>query len=244
MIHELTIFVPSRERPHNAARLYGSFLATRRADSELLFVLDDDDPTYDQYCYQLRHGNARVLRVPRGRRGMVDAINSGFKQTQLGYATGFFGDDCLIRTEAWDKIFLENLKELGPYGLVYGNDLLQGINIATHPIMTSNLPKTLGYIALPELQHLCVDIVWMIVAEKLGCLRYAPEVTIEHLHPANRKAKWDDHYAYLNGMEMQNHDGPAHLKYLDGAKFKRDLAKIRKKLDPSGTNKVCDGPKE
>lgn len=231
MIHELTVFVPSRERPKNAARLYGSFLATRRADSELIFVLDEDDPTVDRYYWELRHGNARVVLVPRRRRGMVDAINHGFKSVELGYATGFFGDDCLIRTDAWDKIFLEHLRGLGPYGLVYGNDLLQGINIATHPIMTSNLPQTLGYMALPKLQHLCVDVVWMILAEKLGCLRYAPEVIIEHLHPANQKAKWDDHYAYLNGMEIQNHDGPLHLKYLASKQFQNDMAKIRKKLD-------------
>jgi len=44
----IQLFCPSRGRPRAAGELLATFLATKR-DSELVFLVDDDDPTRGDY---------------------------------------------------------------------------------------------------------------------------------------------------------------------------------------------------
>jgi hypothetical protein len=122
---------------------------------------------------------------------------------------GFMGDDHRPRTPGWDAAYVEALTEMGT-GIVYGDDLLQGERIPTQVAMTSDIVEAMGGMAPGGLVHMYLDDLWKAVGERLGCLRYLPDVVVEHLHPAAGKARWDDRYAEVNAPEVYA-DGRARL---------------------------------
>jgi hypothetical protein len=89
------------------------------------------------------------------------------------------GDDHFPRTHGWDQAYLDALRELGT-GIVYGNDLLQGHRLPTQCAMTADIVRRWGYMALPTLRHMYVDNFWRDLGNAADCLRYLPEVVVEH----------------------------------------------------------------
>jgi hypothetical protein len=136
------------------------------------------------------------------------------------------GDDHRPRTRGWDAAYLEALHDLGT-GIVYGDDLLQGANLPTQCAMTSNIVQALGCMAPATLRHMYVDNAWRALGEAAGCLRYLPEVVVEHLHPVAGKAEWDDNYRRVNAPEMYGHDADAFGEYLRG-QFAEHVAKVQR----------------
>lgn len=230
-MHDLTVLVPSRLRPKNAVQLYEAFGDTCTADTKLIIIVDQDDPSLSTY-YRLLNGIGQVTAVSPGRRGMVAALQSGYQihGDQLGFAVGFLGDDHRPRTVGWDTAYLDTLRELGT-GLVYGDDLFQHEAIPTQIAMTTDIPKTLGYICPPEFDHLCVDVVWNDWGKAIQRIRYLPGVVVEHVHYLAGKVGKDATYAEVNSSAMSAHDSAAYQEYISG-NFKTDVAKLQKLVAP------------
>lgn len=207
---DLTVLVPTRGRVNNSIRLFEAFRDTCQADTELIFVISADDPCHDDYYWALTQAGSKAITVSPDRTGVVAPLNAGFNalSASLGGAVGYMGDDHLPKTKGWDKALLGELKKLGT-GVAYGNDLLQGEQMATAVVMTSDIPKKLGYLAPPELAHMYIDLVWIDWGKALGKLTYRDDVIIEHLHPAVGKAQQDESYrstGVLIGVDSQRYE--------------------------------------
>jgi hypothetical protein len=226
MTAELLMIVPTRGRPQNARDLYTSWMATVTGNSQLLFVVDDDDPQLESYRSQMAWMlNAQLLVGPRLR--MVGSLNAAATSQGVEYEyVGFMGDDHRPRTLGWDSLFIEVLAK-SPASIAYGNDLLQGEKMATAVVMTSDIISTLGYMAPPSLVHLCVDLCWNLWGERLGTLTYLDSVIIEHMHPANGKALDDVGYRDANSAERVSSDSAAFYAYRDGGQLDADVDKLR-----------------
>jgi hypothetical protein len=222
---DLIVIVPSRGRPGAAHALARVFADTCTADTRLVFSVDVDDPKRAEYSPLISNGPVELdVDVNRS---MVDALNSsaGKRLTGHPYAIGFMGDDHCPRTHGWDQAYLDALRELGT-GIVYGNDLLQRERIPTQVAMTADIVRTLGYMAPPGLVHLYVDNFWRDLGAVADCLRYLPDVVIEHRHPVAGKASWDDGYRRVNAPEVYERDRLAYSGYLAG-RFRDDVATVR-----------------
>lgn len=232
---DLVVIVPSRGRPDAAAEMAQSFRETCSGDTHLLFAVDASDPARDEY--NLRLGGARTETSVR-----VDDSNNMGEALHLAatyvtddpmpglpysvpFAVGFAGDDHRPRTQGWDKAYLDALREMGT-GIVYGNDLLQGENIPTQVAMTSDIIRALGYMAPPTLVHLYFDNFWKVLGNGAGCLKYLPDVIVEHMHPVAGKAEWDDNYRRVNSTAMYEHDSAAFDEWLRKSMVE-DVAKVR-----------------
>lgn len=196
----LLVIVPTRGRPASAIRLASAFSACTRA--QLLFVVDNDDPSFEGYLAVMGEigAVADLLVVPRGNPGIVAPLNAAVEYAleQYDYSYfGFMGDDHLPRTENWDLEVIKALDFAGT-GLCYGNDLLQGENLPTAVFMTADIPAALGYMVPPALHHLWADNYWMDLGNGIGDLEYLPDVIVEHLHPINGKSDWDPTYETAN----------------------------------------------
>jgi len=228
---DLVVIVPSRGRPHAARELAAAFADTSTAGSLLVFVVDEDDPTLPGY--EGIGDGYRIGVVFTPTRTMVQALNLAavsYANTALGldvcarpFAVGFMGDDHRPRTAGWDQAYLEALRGLGT-GIVYGDDLLQGQRMPTQCAMSADIVRALGYMAPPDLTHLYVDNVWLALGEAAGCIRYLPEVVVEHLHPAAGKAAMDAGYARVNAL--YDVDGQVFAGYR-GGQLASDVAKVR-----------------
>jgi len=105
--------------------------------------------------------------------------------------------------------------------------LLQGKNLATAVMMSTNIIQTLGFMAPPKLIHLFMDNFWMTLGLKINSLYYFDDVIIEHLHPYAGKAEMDAGYADANSEEVGSADQKEFVRYLS-EEFEDDLKKVMK----------------
>ena len=221
-MRNLVVLVPSRNRPKSIAELIKSFDETE-TESDLIVIVDDDEPQMDEYLAQ----GCDVLMVQKQGKGMAKPLNFAANLMKDKYRHfAFLGDDHRPRTKNWDVHFINKLDELGT-GLVYGNDLLQGENLATAVAMTGNIVKELGGMVPQDMIHLYLDNFWMTLGKDLNALAYMPEVILEHLHPVAGKAEWDEQYREVNAPEVYSADKKALDDYLASDKYQQLLAALR-----------------
>lgn len=218
----LTVLCPSRGRPDKAEECYRSFLDTRHeTESSMVFVLDEDDGSAPDY-------DVPIQLVERGRPGMTDALNAALKTVwDQAEVIGFVGDDHRFRTSGWDKIFIDQLRAVEG-GLVFANDLARH-DIPTQIFGSAKIWKALGWMALPEAQHLYLDNTWRVIGDELDRLYYFPDVVIEHMHPSLQKGDWDEGYATVNASAMYDHDQKAFGTWLE-SHAQEDIARVRAAL--------------
>lgn len=230
MTPPLAVIVPTRGRPGNAARLAAAFRDTDALNAVPVFVADHDDPELGAYRRLLDAGEIPRLMVPDiggTGRGMCAALNyAATRYAELYEAVGFMGDDHLPRTAGWDDRVLEALDSLSPR-VVYGNDLLQGPNLPTAVFLQSRMIRAMGIMAPYSLRHLYIDNFWKHLGEQTGGLVYLEDVVIEHLHPVNGKAQWDERYRAVNAPHVDNTDREAWISYRDGVGFPSLLNRVR-----------------
>lgn len=216
---DLVVVVPSRGRPTHARAMLAAFETTCTAGTQLVFAVDDDDPLAARYPEEL------TALLPS--RSMNEALNlSAVALAGDAFAVGFMGDDHRPETVGWDQAYLDALRGLGT-GIVYGDDLLQGERLPTQCAMTADIIRALGYMTPPSLTHLYLDNFWLSLGTKAECLRYLPDVVVEHVHPLARKAQWDDGYARVNSSAMYARDEAAFNAYCASGGFAADVAKVR-----------------
>lgn len=208
MEQTLIVVVPSRGRPQNVARLQQAWQDTG-AVAELLVLIDDDDP--EIHAYEAL--GLDWLEVDKRQR-IGPLVNEWAPVLASRFdVIGFMGDDHCPRTAHWDRRILEAST---PWTVVYGDDLLQGERLPTAAFQGSGLIRTLGRFNPPGCDHLYLDNYWMTLGQRLGTLRYLPDVVIEHLHYINGKATEDALYREVNAAAMYTHDAAAWTDYANG----------------------------
>jgi hypothetical protein len=140
-------------------------------------------------------------------------------------AIGFMGDDHIPVTPGWDQKF-QDVMDKNPYAIVYANDLLQGENLPTQVMITTNILRAIGYMCPPGFTHLWLDNVWLDWGRASQCLTYLPNVIIEHRHPLAEKATWDDTYEAGNNNCIAEHDRSAYNAYVTSGQLNNDVSKI------------------
>ena len=218
-MRDLLIITPTRGRPGNAERLAAAVAETCTAQTDLMFAIDEDDHSYDG----ARLGVAMVVQGPRKTcPAWSNQCAAAFGPDYRAIAS--LGDDHLPRTRGWDTLMLAALDGMGGTGIVYGDDIGQGEDLPTAPVMSSDIPAALGWWFLPAARHLFCDNVWLNLGTAAGCLRYLPDVVIEHLHHTRGAAPRDESYEQSGACWA--HDQAAYLDWRrDG--FDADAAKIR-----------------
>ncbi len=217
------VLVPTRGRPERAFTLVSSF-KDMSSISSILLVLDHDDEKLDQY---------RSIPVPHivyePREYLVGKLNRAALQFADKYETiTFLADDQVLKTVKWDKILKTYIDKKG-YGIAYGDDTIQGERVPTSAMISTNIIKSLGWMALPTSKHLYIDNTWKIIGQALEALYYDPEVVWEHHHFLNQKAEVDESYKFSNSEERYKEDGEAFKVWLE-TKATEQLTKLRQEL--------------
>ena len=206
----ILIIVPTRSRPHSVSPIVEAWLDTEAYEhADLLFAVDRDDPELDAYLAHA-HEDIALFAVHNRRRMMVPKLNrTAVKLAREPYmAVGYAGDDHLPRTIGWAKRYWEELQLLGT-GIVYGDDLLQHERLPTQWAMTSDIVHTLGAMVPAPVEHLYCDNAILDLGIHANCIRYLPDVIIEHMHPAVGKAPEDDGYRTVNSDTQIHRDRTA-----------------------------------
>jgi hypothetical protein len=175
--NDLLVIVPTRGRRGQCERLLKSFTETSTC-ADLLFVTDPDDAeTYAGMDW----GEAAVAELaPR------QYLSGKLNKTALAMADVygvlmFAGDDVVFRTEAWDRIMLATLEDMGGSGWVYPDDKRRS-DVPEHWMCSSDVVKALGWFANPALNHFYLDNSIADLGKRSGLIRWCPQAVVEHLH--------------------------------------------------------------
>ena len=232
---DLLVIVPTRGRPESVAKVVECWTATNAwAHANLTFVADTDDPKFADYQQAFdevelpsrdERGPVRLVGADRWR-PLVPKLNLA-ATTWAGdyFAVAFAGDDHRPRSNDWPRVMLDALREMGT-GVVYGDDLLQRERLCTAWAMTSDIVHALGRMVPANVDHMYCDNSVMELARAAGCLRYLPDVVIEHMHPLAGKAEADDGYRRVNSPQQFAMDEAKFRTWMaDG--LTDDAAKVR-----------------
>lgn len=226
MNNEMLLIVPSRGRPNNIKRLNEALLDTE-ADLDLVVGVDADDPELAGY-EKVREEYGFELVVSEERKRFAATVNSIALDKYKEYEyISWMGDDHVPHTLYWDWRYRRALRESGkPVGVVYGNDLVMGQEIATELAFTSNIVEKLGY-AIPEgFIHLFVDNYFMELGRAVDNLIYLPDVIVQHMHPCAGQAEEDQTYKEANSAEHWSHDEQVFRNYI-AEQLPNDVKKLR-----------------
>lgn len=215
------IVIPSRGRPQNVERSFNAIKETSTI-SDLVFVLDEDD---EQNYPRIPGASYEIL--PRIK--MNKSLNAIALKNIYTYKTiTFMGDDHLTQTPNWDEVLYGPIKDRG-FGLSYGNDFLQGKDLPTAVMMSTNIIKVLGFMAPHDLLHLYMDYFWLDLGRQLNAIDYFDCVEIKHVHYANTEGIWDQTYEEANSSFTVDQDYAVYENYKQNYLLD-DVARIKKIL--------------
>ena len=190
-MRDLLVITPTRGRPASAQRLTDAVMDTAAAATDLVFAIDDDDPSYAGMP-----ATERAMQVRGPRRTCTEWTNQIASFMGDGYrALASLGDDHVPVTPGWDTMLLAAIDDMGGTGIAYGDDGLQGEFLPTAPVISSDIVAALGWMFYPPIVHVFADNVWLDLGREAGCLRYVPRVRIEHLHYTSGLSPHDQTYA-------------------------------------------------
>jgi len=198
------LIVPTRKRPKACDELLAEFNKTS-ADADILFGIDDDDKSV--YSPEVLERASINPRLRMG--GTLNLLAT--KHAEEYEFLAFMGDDHRPRTEGWDQILANAIGERP--GVAYGNDLLQGANLPTAVLLSSEIVRRIGYMVPPSLIHMYMDNFWKEFGEQIGNLVYKDDVVIEHLHYLAGKAVNDLQYQEVNSSAVYEKDRIAYDDY-------------------------------
>lgn len=155
-------------------------------------------------------------------------FNNAYKESPDYDYYHLTNDDTIYHTPGWDVKLAEVLDYYGG-GISYGNDLLQGKNLPTFPMISANIVKILGWLQMPKLEFLYGDMVWRDIGIRANCLYYIPEVIIEHKHVLKTK-ETDSVYEKTNSGEQYKKDRQAYVQWLS-MKSQSDVEKVNGVID-------------
>lgn len=145
-----------------------SFDQTRATDQvALVFLVDDDDPTKDQYEGDVILGPSTGDPTgPLNRESMVSKAR----------IVGFCGDDTRFETEGWDRKVLDALKTPG---FCWGDDGHDKPWPST-VFISKPIVRALGYMVPPTLKRGYFDVAWVELARMTDTERALPDVMFRH----------------------------------------------------------------
>lgn len=178
--------LPLRERVEGTSRLLESLRATD-PEARVLGVIDIDDPAYltlKAFC----EGAGVSLMPSRPYSPTAAKINDAVRANPSEGFYGFLANDIEIRTPGT----LSALAAACPsMGLSYCDDSIHGQNLPTHPCVSGDLVRTLGWWAFPDAAHNGIDIYLQEAANAGGGCKYLPEFLMYHHHPSEKRCTPD-----------------------------------------------------
>jgi hypothetical protein len=199
-VADLAVLTPSRGRPERLYEMVSAVHDLAFGDVEVWVGLDQDDAGAYFEAGFTKHRGFRCRIGPRkSLSGWTNFLaGQALNQPEPPRYLASLGDDHRPRSKGWDVKLIEAIEQLDGPGFAYGNDLLQGANLPTTWVMSSDVYRALGWVMLPALQHMYVDSAVLELGRASNRIAYRPDVIVEHVHPAAGKTDWDESYRESN----------------------------------------------
>jgi hypothetical protein len=188
-MNDLLVIVPSRGRPGNIARMTDSIKETCQAKTDLTVMIDDDDPELKNYEFVMSHAKDFGKLIIGPRKGLTDWTNEIAAKEAGNYSyLASFGDDHVPITKGWDRLLIRAIERMGGTGFSYPYDGMRD-DIPEAVVVSSDIVRALGWMAMPELSHWYIDNVWADLGRGIDRLKYLRAVKVSHDWKADQTSK-------------------------------------------------------
>lgn len=231
MKNNILLIVPTRSaggvRLQTLETLIESWHQTTDGYSDMLINFDVDEAALYIPIVE-KWGSGKITFLMSGKRvSYAEKLNGIIEAPLLLDQYDIIGhpsDDHVFMTRGWEEPII---KWVSYMGVGYGDDLLQGENLPTCPFISSSILKGLGFMCPPGMKHMFVDNFWKDLGLRLGCLKYFPEIIIEHRHWSNKKTTIDDQYLQVYN-EYTEVDRKRFDEYRLSDEMELDVNKVRR----------------
>ena len=200
--------------------LYLSWKETTSNKSDFLVGMDEEDIKYGDINF-----DNIILDINKERLNVIQKINYLTSKYVKNYKYVYFvGNDCIFKTKDWENIFLEEANK-NKYCIFYGDDGHQHEKLCTHAFISVNIIESLGFMGPKFLRHYYVDNFWMEMGKHLNCLKYFPNIILEHNHPDANKSETDILYKQASNYFYEDQYNFA--KYMKNGNFIEDMKRIK-----------------
>lgn len=190
----ISICVPTRERPHHVRRLIQSVTETAKFPEmiEFCFYCDDDDVATQSMLRESQKQMKNIKFTVGPRIMFSDTWNHCHRLAQSEIIM-MGSDDIVFRTKDWDIIVIDKFDSCPDKILfVYGDDLKQGIRLGTHGFLHQTWIRTCGFFTPPYFSADYCDTWIDTIAQNLNRKLFLPNVVIEHMHVSMKKSDMDN----------------------------------------------------
>jgi tetratricopeptide (TPR) repeat protein len=223
-LDKIAIVLPVRDngtgRSQRLINCLNSWSKVTEGLSDVHIIIDSDDT--HNFGFLSEHKNKFSVTVQPPELTLMEKINTVGPELAKTYKyIMFVGDDLVFKT-LWESEFIEYLSSV-PAGLVYGNtlDLPDHIDWGTHPCITTNMVRALGFYGCPAVAHNFFDNFWSEVAKELGTEKFMSDIIMDH-----RRTGWTPDTIYHKVTGLLESDKEKYEEY-KSTKFNEDLQKIK-----------------
>lgn len=221
------VITPTRGRPAQCADMTRSVYFTSGGGVGVFLAIDADDDTRNDYVRMVNYTDSIEIVDRTSLSEMTNQL--AFDALDRKFPPAFLismGDDHEVKTVDWHIKLRKAIMEMDGPGFAYGDDLMNGSGLCTSWMVSSEIVQALGWMMLPNCQHMYVDNAIMELGQATGRIAYVPEVIIEHKHHTMGKSRLDETYERTNTDEQYERDLKAFRKWRYGSQFRRDVNKI------------------
>lgn len=223
-MNKLLVICPSMSRSKRIEEFLETFTTTKSEGTHLILGLEHEDPELQAY-FKLSEKYDFGIGVFKG-----DNITQIFNAIALNSDNDYqyympINDDFVFNTPGWDTLLIEEIEKHGK-GIAWPNDLFQNTYPSTS-VISGDIVKALGWLQMPTLTHLCGDIVWATIGQKVDCIYKCSDVIIEHKHFVTGKSESDSISNKTNSKEMYDKDWAAYNQWLE-INSNEDIEKVKK----------------
>jgi len=226
---KLLVMIPSRGRPKRLDEFIKSFYDTKSCGTDVVFYLNDDDPSLDKYAIS-------DYRIVGRRMYLAEAYNYLFQENSNYDYYSLLNDDHYCITPGWDRKLIKMIEEKGGWGLSCCEDHLTDWKQFQHPsgmVISGNIPRTLGYMIWPKIQHIGIDCYFKELLAPLGLMHHMTDVVIEHRHWINGKALLDENYKWVYHKDQYQY-GMSMVAEYKRIQLQKDVEKIKQVMKGEG----------
>jgi len=217
---KILVLIPTKDRLDDFIIFADSWVNTTEGKSDVWVGIDEGDTTYDSVKDKYPFKYVNITPKP-----FLEILNEMAIEGAKEYNyVAFLEDDCNFVTEKWESRFIDKLKDLGEYGIVWGNDLLNKEYIVGLPFMNSKIIEVLGYMCPPEIKYLWADHFWKFIGKKMNSLFYFDDIIVEHRHYSTGKREKDALSVVVDSKGQEDFHG--YKAYLNNSAT-RDITKLQ-----------------
>lgn len=229
-MRDLLVIVPSRGRVERLREFLSCFEKTRTIKTDVAIALDNDEPQMEGYQKLLADYKSGdwLIQFQGPRKTITPWINYIAREEVDNYrAMCVMGDDNVPISTGWDRDLMAAIEDLGDIGFSYPDDKRRN-DIPELCVISTKIIKALGWLCQPSLRHFYVDNVWGDLGTGANCIKYCPEVIIEHRHYHVDPTQTRD----MTYAQSEVHGGLDSINYQKWREEQmvQDVAKIRELL--------------